>query len=119
MNNKFIRFIIVGMVNTAFGYSVFALLLYLNVHYSVAVLLSTILGIIFNFKTTGKLVFKVNNNILIFKFVGVYTITYFLNVIFLKVLNSYKISMFVAGGLILIPMSVISFTLNKKFVFKE
>ena len=65
----FVKFVLVGILNTAFGYLVFALLLFLGLHYTLAVILSTIAGVLFNFKTTGTLVFKNHNNKLIFKFV--------------------------------------------------
>ena len=119
LGKKFIKFILVGIINTIFGYSLYALLIYLNLHYSVAVLVGTIVGIMFNFKTTGKLVFNNNENMLLFKFLGVYTVTYILNVSALKIFDTFKFNMYVAGLLLIFPMAAISFTLNSKYVFKE
>lgn len=118
LDNKFIRFLIVGFINTLFGYLMFALFIFLNFHYSIAVLLATILGVLFNFETTGRLVFGSNNNTLIFKFIGVYTVIYIMNTAILKAFNFYKIDMYIAGAIVLPPMAVISFMLNKKLVFK-
>lgn len=118
IDNTFIRFLIVGSINTLFGYLIFVLFIYLNVHYTMAALLSTILGILFNFKTTGRLVFGNKDNMLIFKFFGVYTITYLINIAALRVFKLYKFDMYLAGFLLLPPTAVIAFTLNKKFVFK-
>lgn len=119
IENKLIRFFIVGGINTIFGYSVFAILIFLKFHYSIATLLSVILGVLFNFKTTGKLVFENTNNFLIFKFIGVYVIIYILNVVSLKILEIIKVNMYLAGMLLILPMAIVSFMLNNKFVFKK
>jgi len=73
-NNKlkevlFYRYLVVGIGNTVFGYSIFMLFLYIGLHYSVAVLLSTIIGILFNFYMYGRVVFKSNSWELLGKFV--------------------------------------------------
>lgn len=118
INNRFIRFLIIGGINTAFGYGVFALLIFLKVHYAVAALLSTIFGVLFNFKTTGTLVFESKDNRLIFKFVGVYAIIYAINTASLKVFNFYRVDMYLAGALMILPMAMVAFVLNKRLVFK-
>ncbi|MEH1839546.1 MAG: GtrA family protein [Nostoc sp.] len=115
----FIRFLIVGVINTLFGYLLFSLLILLNFRYEIAVLISTICGVLFNFKTFGILVFKNKNNTLIFKFIGVYTIIYLMQVFLLKKLISYKINVFIAEALILLPLALVSYTLNKTFVFPK
>lgn len=119
LSNKFIRFLFVGGLNTAFGYSVYAILIYLHFHYSLAALMGMIFGVLFNFKTTGRLVFKNKNNRLLFKFIGVYAIIYVINTASLKVFNFIKVDMYLAGAVLLLPMAVIAFILNKNFVFKE
>ena len=60
--SRFPQFVLVGILNTAFGYGCFALFIYLGLHYTIAVLLGTCLGILFNFKTLGHLVFKNKQN---------------------------------------------------------
>ncbi len=118
INNRFIRFLIVGGINTAFGYGIFALLIFLKFHYALAVLLSTILGVLFNFKTTGRLVFESKENGLIFKFVGVYAIIYVINTASLGVFNFYRVNMYLAGAVMILPMAMLAFVLNKSLVFK-
>lgn len=114
----FLRFLVVGGINTVFGYGVFALLILLSLHYVIAALLATICGILFNFKTTGTLVFKNRDNRLIFKFFGVYLITYLLMISLLKVFDLYGVGSLVAGAIIVLPLAVVSFLLMRKFVFK-
>ena len=119
IDNKLYRFILVGMLNTLFGYSLFALFIFLQVHYTLAVLLTTVLGILFNFKTIGALVFKNTSSNIIVRFVIVYMITYLLNVLALKVLTVRYFDMYTAGLIALVPNAVISFLLQSKFVFVD
>lgn len=116
---QFIRFLIVGGINTLFGYSCFALFIFIGIHYSLAVLFSTICGVLFNFKATGIIVFKNKSNKLIFRFVAVYGVVYIINVLFLKALISNNVNAYLAGGLLLFPIAVITFFLQKKLVFTE
>jgi len=116
--NTFTRYIMVGLLNTAVGYSFFAVFIFFGLHYSLAVLLATILGVLFNFKTIGTIVFKNNSNSLIIRFVAVYILTYFLNVEGLHVLKNFRFDIYLAGALMLAPMSIISFILHKTFVFR-
>jgi putative flippase GtrA len=117
LSNRFVRFLLVGGINTVFGYGVFALALYLGFHYALAAALSTVLGILFNFKTTGTLVFDRRDNGLLVKFLGVYGFTYVLGVLCLKVARHLDLNLFVVGAVLLLPMAGISFMLNWLFVF--
>ena len=116
---QFVKFLLVGGLNTLFGYGIFALFLALGVHYSLAALLSTVLGILFNFKTYGTLVFRSSDNRLIFKFLGVYGVTYLLTVAGIAVLKSFHLSAFAAGAILAVPVALIGFLLNRRFVFKS
>ena len=117
ISRQFIKFIFVGMLNTLFGYGCFAFLLYMDMHYSIALLLSTILGVAFNFKTTGTLVFGSHNNRLIFRFIGSYMIIYIINASGIAVLLYAGFPPHLGGAILIVPMAVIAFLLNKKFVF--
>jgi putative flippase GtrA len=120
LDNHFIRFILVGILNTMVGYGLFALFIYLGLHYSLAVLFSTILGVLFNFKSIGRLVFNTSDNERIYHFIGVYMLLYLLNVSGLWGLSSIGIeNMYVAGAILLVPLAIISFVLNKNFVFNQ
>ncbi len=113
-----VRYILVGILNTGFGYSIFALLVFVNVHYSLAVLISTILGVLFNFKTIGCLVFNNRENALLFKFISVYAATYVLNVLGLKLLGALQLNLYAAGALLLIPVTAVSYLLHRFYVFR-
>lgn len=119
MRKLLITYLLVGILNTVFGYSLFAFFIFLKIHYAVAVLLSTVIGVLFNFKTIGRLVFKSHNNALIFRFVFVYVIVYLINVSGLRVFDSYGVDMYLAGFLMLFPATAVSFTMHRWFVFRE
>ncbi|WP_298082782.1 GtrA family protein [uncultured Campylobacter sp.] len=109
-----------GILNTIFGYSLFALFIYLGLYYPLAVLLSTILGVLFNFKTIGRLVFNSSDNGSIFRFILVYAIIYLLNIFFLWLLKKLgSENMYINGFALLIPLAAVSFLLNKFFVFRR
>jgi len=118
LSKRFVRFLVVGVINTGFGYGLFALLIYFKLHYTIASLVSTILGVIFNFKTTGIIVFKNSNNQLIFRFFFVYGITYLLGLLFLYFTNMLKISNYTAWAVWLVPAAIISYFLQKSIVFR-
>jgi putative flippase GtrA len=118
---------VVGGINTAFGYGVFALLVLLNrqlkvlspdVELIVVTLVSQICGILFNFKTTGTIVFKNKDNRLLFRFFGVYLITYLLNYGLLRLLeDSFGIDRLIGGLIIILPVALLGYCLNRRFVF--
>lgn len=115
---RFIKFLFVGALNTIFGYSVFALFNFFNCHYTLSTLLATILGILFNFKTTGVIVFKNNNNNLLVRFISIYTSMYFFAIIELKVFIIFNFSnMYLNYALISLPNALLSYILMKHFVF--
>jgi putative flippase GtrA len=115
--NRFARFLVVGLLNTAFGYACFAGLLWAGLHYTVALLLATVAGVLFNFKTIGRLVFGSSGSGLLWRFIAVYAVIYTANVAALALLQSAGLGPFLAQSLLLLPVAVASFLLNRKFVF--
>ena len=117
---QIIRFLIIGAVNTAFAYGLYALFIFVGLHYTLAVLLSTIIGICFSFKTLGGLVFDNPSNRLIFKFFVVYVCCYFLNIGILRLFSQYIWGNLYAAGLFSSSVvAAVSFYVNKYFVFKK
>lgn len=116
-DRQFHRFIVVGILNTAVGYGLFVFFIYVGLHYTLAALFATILGVLFNFHSIGKLVFDHHDYRLIFRFFGVYGMIYLLNIAGLSIFDLFSIDMYLAGALLIAPMAIISFILNKTFVF--
>ncbi len=115
----FHKYIIVGMINTLFGYLMFVIFIYLSFHYSIAVLFSTILGVIFNFITYGKYVFNNTSLSKIWRFVIVYIFIYSINILGLYCLKLYTINIYIAGAILILPLALIGFYLNKRFVYEK
>ena len=115
---RLVRFLFVGGINTLFSYLVYSGLILLQFHYAIASLLATILGILFNFFTTGKIVFRNNDRKLLLKFFGVYGITYLINLCFLKIFDACRVNMLIAGAILVLPIAILSYFLNKTLVFR-
>lgn len=119
LNKQIIKFLIVGGANTLFGYGLFAFFLWLNFHYSVAVLLATVLGVVFNFFTIGRVVFGSQERHLFLRFIMVYGIVYLFNVLGLWIFEQNAVNLYLGGMMLIIPLAMISFLLNKYFVFNS
>jgi putative flippase GtrA len=117
LNQQFVRFLFVGVLNTLFGYACYFLFLRLGLHYTLAMALATVLGVLFNFKSTGSLVFGSRDNRLIFRFIATYVVVYLVNIGGIAALEQAGIAPTTGGALMLLPMAVLAFVLNKKFVF--
>ena len=88
IDKKFIKFLFVGGLNTLFGYLMYVIFISTPLKREIALFFAYVVGVLWNFKTTGVLVFKNNNNKLIFKFIFAYVITYFINLIGLNFVDS-------------------------------
>lgn len=119
LKKQVIRFLMVGVLNTVFGYSLYAVFIYIGLHYVLAILCSTILGILFNFKTIGALVFESDDNTLIFKFFLSYLVTFFINVWIISKFKDLEYDYYTAGFVAIVVSSSISFVLMKYLVFKK
>lgn len=119
INNQFFRFIVISGVNTLFGLAMFSFFIFLGLHYSIAILFSTILGVLFNFQTISRLVFSIYKSSLIVKFVLVYCLVYLLNTAGVGTLIYFHISAYTAGAIMVFPIGISSFLLNKKLVFNN
>ena len=118
LSHKLIRFFLVGVLNTVFGYSVFAFcLLFLQLNYPIALLISTVLGVMFNFKTIGLIVFNNSNNRLIFRFIAIYAICYCINVFVLFILKKLILNPIYAQAMLALPVALLAYILNKRFVY--
>jgi putative flippase GtrA len=119
LNPQFLKFLVVGVVNSAFGYGCYFVLLKVGFNDAAALFCATVAGVFFNFKTTGSLVFQSGDNRLIFRFAAVYAVLYGINLVTIKALEYAGTGPAWAGALALPPMAVLSFLLNRSFVFTK
>jgi putative flippase GtrA len=113
------KYLLVGGLNTIFGYCVFAIFIFLGFHYSLAVLVSTILGVLFNFQSYGRLVFKNHSLSLLSRFIFVYTIIYFANIILILFFEKLVFNLYYSGALSIPFIAYLGFNLNKRYVWKK
>lgn len=116
---RLVIFLLVGGLNTLVGYCIFATALWVGMHYSLAVAFSTVLGVMFNFKSTGALVFQSRDNSKIVRFVGVYVCIYFVNVLGLYLLVPIGFNPYQGGIVMILPLALLSYWMNSRYVFRE
>jgi len=114
---RFFRFLVVGGINTVFGYGVFAALILLGVWYPVAAFISTVAGILFNFKSYGALVFGRHDNAILIRFFAVYGVCYLVGLLPLTWAKAHGVSVLLMAAIMLLPMAAFSFLLNRTFVY--
>jgi len=120
IDEKFFKFLFVGALNTAFSYCIYALFVTVGLIPNLALFFQYIIGVLWNFKTTGSIVFKNHNNRLIFKFIASYVFTFLLNSLFLNVLiEQLKLNEYISQAVLILPMAMISFLIFKLWVFKN
>ena len=116
-----IKFFVVGTVNTVFGYSCYAGLLFIGLHYSLAALCGTLLGIAFNYLSTSKYVFNTTPASIsrVIRFMLVYSLQYFINVSCLWFLEQSGFNPYISGLLLILPMAVVSYLLLNYLVYNK
>ena len=144
IENRFIRFLFVGVINTLVGYTLFILCRWVRMERAVAVLVSTVLAVTFNYHSTGKLVFENKGYSVILQFFVVYGIMYAVNLAelhFLAESGLYEWLIGIDGGclniverfslahdkvgdaigqlIVVLPNAIMTFLLNKTFVFSR
>lgn len=114
---QFIRFVIVGTVNTAVGYLIFLAALAVCPSTLSALVVSTILAVAFNFVSHGHYVFRSVELRRVWRFCLTYGLVFAYNAVGLRLLEQCAIAPQI-GGLLLLPGAVlISYALNSRFVF--
>jgi putative flippase GtrA len=116
---QFVRFLLVGTLNTGFSYLVYALLLLAGLHYAVANLGSVVLGIIFSFKTQGVLVFRDPRNALFARFAASWIVIYGANVALIALFVRLGLNPYVAGLAVLPIIVPTSYLVQKILIFRK
>jgi putative flippase GtrA len=116
-----IKFLIAGIINTLFGYSLYAILIFFGVSFSLALLFSTIAGVIFNFFSFSYMAFSgIRSGWIFLRFVFSYLIVYLVNAIMLMTLISYGGLNPYMSQIICMPFSVaLSWILMNAWVYRE
>ena len=119
LERRFVKFLLVGLLNTLFGLAAYALLIHMGLPIWLALIGGNVAGIAFNFFTTGHLVFSDIALTRLPRFVGAYLACYALNYIAIRILVSLHLGA-IESQVILAPfIAVTSYYLMSRHVFSQ
>lgn len=107
----------VGLLNTAFGYGLYALLVYLGLNLYVAQIIGQIIGAGFNYMTYRGLVFRGSRSTLR-AFFGAYAFNYLMGFTFLSLAHRFIPSPYLAGFVATVAVAGINYLVLRRFVFR-
>ena len=113
---RFVRFLCVGLLNTGFGYLLFAAFVLLGLGSGLALAGATVIGVAFNFLTTGRLVFDSRDHRRLPRYLGVYMVQFLINWAGLRGLEQ-AMSPLLAQLILVGPMAVLTYLLMARLVF--
>lgn len=113
---KFLGFLAVGGLNTAFGYAAFAAALFAGLRPEIAVVVSTIAGILFNFQSFGTL-FGSRAATRFPRYLLTYGALLAANIGLLKALMAIHIHPLIGQGIAVLLLAPVSFLMMRRFVF--
>lgn len=116
---QFGKFLVVGIVNTLFGYGVFATLVLLGISPMLSLVVTYMVGVLFNFATTRKFVFSGSRRSSLLRFVAVYVVIYLFNLALLNLATTAGASPLVGQAICLPVLAMLSFVLFKVQVFPD
>ena len=114
---EWLRFLAVGGINTAFSYGLYALCIWLGAAYPAALTVSTVGGVLFNYRTTGAVVFARRDGSLA-RFIGCYAVVLVFSLILVRFLDTRGINAYLSGLIAAVPAALLSFLLLRTFVFR-
>ena len=117
---RVVKFLAIGFVNTLFGYCVYAGLIFLKLPYLFALFLATVAGIVFNYFSFGRVVFRVRGGWRVFaKFVIAYAMVYTVNATLLSLLtHDHYLNAYIAQAACVLPSAAMSWILLNWWVYK-
>ena len=113
------RFVGAGILNTSFGYAVYLAGLAAGLPPVAALAAATLVGAIFNFFSTGWLVFGSAAIGKLPAFAVAYLVTYLFNAAILQLLTSAHVSAWLAQIIALPPVAAASYGLLRLWVFRS
>lgn len=119
---KEIRFLLVGILNTVFGYGIYALFCYLEYTPSLAITIATILGTVHSFLWNKFYTFKSKEKSIleIIKFIAVYFISYLINLAIVLYFSRYhNMDKYIIGLASIFVSTIVSYVGHNKFSFKS
>jgi putative flippase GtrA len=119
LQSQFLRFLAIGLVNTAFGYAVFFLVFELSRRTLLALVVSTVVGVAFNFFSIGAVVFQSTDKRRLWRFVGAYGAVFAVNAATMRALEALGIDPVLAQAFLTPCLAILAYVLNRNYVFND
>ena len=114
--DQFWAYVRVGALNAAFGYGVYALLLFVGVNLFAAQIIAHLLGMVFNYFMFRRHVFQ-GSRAAVLPYIAAYAVNYGLSLVTLAGLNRVLESDYLAGFLSIVFVALVNFVVLKFLVF--
>lgn len=111
------RYYQAGIVNTAFGYGLFALFVRLGLNIFLAQIASHVLGMAFNYFTYSRHAFADHETTKL-RFILSYAGNYLLGLAMLAIVSHFIASPYIAGFVALVIVSLVNYFVLKRLVFR-
>ena len=110
---RFVKFLFVGVLNTAFGFLAYAFFLrVVHLPWAWALAVSYVFGVLWNFMTHGKIVFLTQGLRRLPLYVLAYVVIYTINKLALHVMiDEFGVSDLWAQAIMVLPMALVAFAL--------
>lgn len=120
---QFIKFNLVGIINTLITYFIYCILVLFRMHHFIALSVDYLTGVIITFTLNKNFTFKNKSPTSIFMFIKmlfIYLIVFSLNIFLLFLfIDIYKFNKIVSQFFVQATLAFLSFIFQKNFVFKE
>lgn len=108
---RFFKFLCVGVLNTAFGFAAYAVLLWIGLPPQPALALSYIMGVIWNYGTHARIVFHAQGYRRLPIYALAYSALYGLNALALAAMLKTGLAALWAQAVLVLPMAMLAFLL--------
>ena len=117
--NRFVRFVVVGGLNTLFGFVIYSIFALSDLSTLMVLIVSNLIGIAFNFVTTGGRVFRDMSLTKIPLFLICYGVIFVIYLELIQWLSPIFGGRIVAMAIIVLPMAVLTYFMQSWFVFGD
>lgn len=108
---RFVKFLFVGVLNTAFGFAAYAALLWIGLPPQPALALSYVLGVLWNYGTHARIVFGASGYRRLPLYALAYSLLYGLNAGALALMLKTGLAPLWAQAVLVLPMAMLAFVL--------
>lgn len=115
---RMLRFLIVGGINTVVGYTLFVMFYLLTYRPNLSLVAATVIGVLFNFFSTGRIVFANRSWRALPGFVMAYGVALAMNAVTLNLLLHVGVATLIAQAISLPVVVLVSYLINSRLVFR-